>query len=473
MRKNRSRNPIDENMFKKILIANRGEIAVRIIRACKDMGIKAVAIFSTADAEALHVKYADEAYCIGPPPSTESYLKYLNIIAVADFANVDAIHPGAGFLAEDAQFAEICEAHQIQFIGPSITNLETMGDKARARETVAKAGLKLVPGSRGERRKKDKRGTIDTAEEAAQLAEKIGYPVGIKAVAGGGGRGIRIAHNRPSLLNLFHTAKAESEAAFGNGEVYIEKWIEEARHIEVQILADTHGNVVHLGERECSIQRKQQKLLEEAPAASIPPKLRADLCKAAAKAAKSIGYTNAGTIEFVVDRDGNFYFLEMNTRIQVEHTITESITGIDLIKEQIRLAMEDELGYSQSDIKLEGHAIECRINAEDPENQFMPSPGLVTAYQPPGGIGIRVDGYIYTGYTVPPHYDSLIAKLIAIGGDREEAIARLKRALSEFEIGGIKTTIPLHQNILNDERFLNRTIFTNFLETSTHVGKIS
>ncbi len=450
-------------MFKKILIANRGEIAVRIIRACKDMGIKAVAIFSTADAEALHVKYADEAYCIGPPPSTESYLKYLNIIAVADFANVDAIHPGAGFLAEDAQFAEICEAHQIQFIGPSITNLATMGDKARARETVAKAGLRLVPGSRG--RKKDKRGTIDSAEDAAQLAENIGYPVGIKAVAGGGGRGIRIAHNRPSLFNLFHTAKAESEAAFGNGEVYIEKWIEEARHIEVQILADTHGNVVHLGERECSIQRKQQKLLEEAPAASIPTKLRADLCRAAAKTAKAIGYTNAGTIEFVVDTDANFYFLEMNTRIQVEHTITESITGIDLIKEQIRVALGEELGYSQSDIKLQGHAIECRINAEDPENLFMPSPGLITAYQPPGGIGIRVDGYIYTGYTVPPHYDSLIAKLIAIGSDREEAIARLKRALSEFEIGGIKTTIPLHQNILNDERFLNRTIFTNFLET--------
>lgn len=452
-------------MFKKILIANRGEIAVRIIRACKDMGIKAVAIFSTADAEALHVKYADEAYCIGPPPSTESYLKYLNIIAVADFANVDAIHPGAGFLAEDAQFAEICQAHQIQFIGPSIADLATMGDKARARETVARAGLKLVPGSRGTKREKDKRGTIDTAEEAAQLAEKLGYPVGIKAVAGGGGRGIRIAHNRPSLLNLFHTAKAESEAAFGNSEVYIEKWIEEARHIEVQILADTHGNVVHLGERECSIQRKQQKLLEEAPAASISPKLRADITKAAAKAAKSIGYTNAGTIEFVVDTDENFYFLEMNTRIQVEHTLTESITGIDLIKEQIRLATGEELGYSQSDINIRGHAIECRINAEDPENQFMPSPGRITAYHPPGSIGIRVDGYIYTGYTVPPHYDSLIAKLIASGSNREEAIVRCRRALSEFQIDGIKTTIPLHQNILNDERFLNRTIFTNFLET--------
>ena len=453
-------------MFQKILIANRGEIAIRIIRACKDMGIKTVAVFSTADKDALHVEYADESYCIGPPPSTESYLKYANITAVADFANVDAIHPGAGFLAEDAQFAEICEAHQIKFIGPSIDDINTMGDKIQALEAVAKAGLKLVPGSQDRKRnKKDKNATVETAEEAAELAEKIGYPVGIKASAGGGGRGIRIALNRPSLFNLFHIAKAESEAAFGNSDVYIEKWIEEARHIEVQILGDTHGNVVHLGERECSIQRKQQKLLEEAPSASIPVKLRNEICKAAVKAAKSIGYSNAGTIEFIVDKNGNFYFLEMNTRIQVEHTITESITGIDLIKEQIRLAMGEELGYNQSDIRIKGHAIECRINAEDPANQFMPSPGLVTDYQPPGGIGIRVDGYIYTGYTVPPHYDSLVAKLIAIGRDRDEAIARLKRALSEFKIDGIKTTIPLHQRILNDDRFLNRNIFTNFLKT--------
>ena len=451
-------------MIKKILIANRGEIAVRIIRACKDMGIKTVAIFSTADEEALHVKYADDAYCIGPPPSTESYLKYANIVAVADFANVNAIHPGAGFLAEDAQFAEICEAHEIKFIGPTVTNIATMGDKVKARETVAKAGLKLVPGSRSGRRRSSKKGTVDTTEEAVQLAEKIGYPVGIKAVAGGGGRGIRIAENRPSLLSLFHTAKAEGEAAFGNGDVYIEKWIEEARHIEVQILGDTHGNVVHLGDRECSIQRKQQKLLEEAPAASISSKLRSEICKAAAKAAKAIGYVNAGTVEFVVDKDDNYYFLEMNTRIQVEHTITECITGIDLVKEQIRLAMGEQLGYSQSDIQLQGHAIECRINAEDPANNFMPSPGLVTAYHPPGGIGVRVDGYIYTGYTVPPHYDSLVAKLIASGRDREEAIARLQRALSEFQIEGIKTTIPLYKDILHDERFLNGSIFTNFLE---------
>lgn len=452
-------------MFQKILIANRGEIAIRVIRACKDMDIKTVAVYSTADKDALHVEFADEAYCIGPPPSAESYLKYANITAVADFANVDAIHPGAGFLAEDAQFAEICEAHQIKFIGPSIEDLITMGDKVRALETVAKAGLKLVPGSQNRKRKKDKKATVETPEEAAELAEKIGYPVGIKASAGGGGRGIRIAYNRPSLFNLFHTAKAESEAAFGNSDVYIEKWIEDARHIEVQVLGDSHGNVVHFGERECSIQRKQQKLLEEAPAASISDKVRNEICKAAVKAAKSIGYTNAGTIEFVVDKNENFYFLEMNTRIQVEHTITESITGVDLIKEQIRLAMGEELGYNQSDIHIKGHAIECRINAEDPANQFMPSPGLVTDYQPPGGIGVRVDGYIYNGYTVPPHYDSLVAKLIAIGSNRNEAISRMKRALSEFKIEGIKTTIPLHQNILNDERFLNRNIFTNFLKT--------
>ncbi len=452
-------------MFQKILIANRGEIAIRVIRACKDMDIKTVAVYSTADKEALHVKYADEAYCIGPPPSAESYLKYPNITAVAEFANVDAIHPGAGFLAEDAQFAEICEAHQIKFIGPSIKDLITMGDKVSALETVAKAGLKLVPGSQSKKRKKDKKATVDTPEEAAELAEKIGYPVGIKASAGGGGRGIRIAYNRPSLFNLFHTAKAESQAAFGNGDVYIEKWIEDARHIEVQVLGDSHGNVVHFGERECSIQRKQQKLLEEAPAASISTKVRNEICKAAVKAAKSIGYRNAGTIEFVVDKNENYYFLEMNTRIQVEHTITESITGVDLIKEQIRLAMDEELGYNQSNIHITGHAIECRINAEDPANQFMPSPGLVTDYQTPGGIGIRVDGYVYNGYTVPPHYDSLVAKLIAIGSNRNEAISRMKRALSEFKIEGIKTTIPLHQDILNDERFLNCNIFTNFLKS--------
>jgi acetyl-CoA carboxylase, biotin carboxylase subunit len=455
-------------MFNKILIANRGEIAVRIIRACRDMGIKTVAVHSTADASALHVKLADEKYCIGPPPSAESYLKHANIITVAEITNADAIHPGVGFLAEDAQFAEICEAHRITFIGPSIDNLMRMGDKAEARETMSKSGLKLLPGSRSSRsgiRRRREKGVVDTAEEAVELAEKIGYPIGIKAVAGGGGRGIRIAHNSMSLLSLFHTVKTEAESAFGNGEVYVEKWIENARHIEVQILADTHGNVIHLGERECSIQRKQQKLVEEAPSPSLSAKTRGELCKAAVRAAKSIDFSNAGTIEFIVDPEYNYYFLEMNTRIQVEHTVTEQSTGIDLVKEQIRVAMGEELGYTQSDVMINGHAIECRINAEDADNKFTPSPGKIDAYLPPGGIGIRVDSHLYTGYVVPPYYDSLVAKLIAHGRNREEAIARMKRALDEFIITGIKTTIPLCQKIMNDERFLNGVVYTNFLGT--------
>ena len=457
-------------MFKKILIANRGEIAVRIIRACRDMGIKTVAVHSVADRNGLHVKLADEAACIGPPPPAESYLKHANIITVAELTNADAIHPGAGFLSEDAEFAEICAAHKITFIGPSVENLRTMGDKAEARETMAKAGLRLVPGSRSSRhglRRSLKKGVVDTAEEAVELAEKIGYPVGVKAVAGGGGRGIRIAHNSMSLLNLFHTAKTEAKASFGNAEVYIEKWIENARHIEVQILADNYGNVIHLGERACSIQRKRQKLLEEAPAPSLNPKIRGEIGRAAVKAARSIGFSNAGTIEFVVDSEDSFYFLEMNTRIQVEHPVTEMITGIDLVKDQIRLAVGEELRYNQADIKMNGHAIECRINAEDPDNDFRPSPGLVEAYMPPGGIGIRVDGYIYPGYVKSPYYDSLVAKLIVHGGDREEAIARTKRALGEFNIEGIKTTLPLHAKILYDERFLNGNVYTNFLDSNS------
>ena len=456
-------------MFEKILVANRGEIAVRIIRACRDMGIKTVAVCSTADEDSLHVKYADEKFCIGPPPAAKSYLKYANIISVAELTNADAIHPGAGFLAENAQFAEICEKHKITFIGPSVENLRTMGDKSEARERMAKAGLKLVPGSRSSRhglRRSLKKGIVESAEEAVELAEKIGYPVGVKAVAGGGGRGIRIAHNSISLLNLFHTAKTEAETSFGNAAVYIEKWIENARHIEVQILADNHENIIQLGERECSIQRKHQKLLEEAPAPSLNPKVRSDIGKAAVKAAKSIGFSNAGTIEFVVDPEDNFYFLEMNTRIQVEHTVTEMVTGIDLVKEQIRLAMGEELGYNQSDIEINGHAIECRINAEDPDNGFTPSPGKVEAYVAPGGIGIRVDGYIYPGYVMSPYYDSLVAKLITHGRDREEAIARMKRALGEFIIEGIKTTVPLHAKIMNDERFLNGQIYTDFLDSN-------
>ena len=457
-------------MFNKILIANRGEIAVRIIRTCRDMGIKTVAVYSTADQDALHVKYADEKYCIGPPSPTESYLKHLSLITAAELTNADAIHPGVGFLAEDALFAEICKEHKITFIGPSIDNLTEMGDKAEARETMAKAGLELVPGSRrhkgGILKKNPKKGVIESEEEALELAEKLGYPVGIKAVSGGGGRGIRIAYNDMALRNLFYTVKSEAEAAFGNAEVYLEKWIENARHIEVQVLADNHGNVIHLGERECSIQRKQQKLVEEAPSPSLSPKIRSEISRAAIRAVRSIGFSNAGTIEFLVDPEDNFYFLEMNTRIQVEHTVTEMITGIDLIKEQIRLAMGEELGYDQSDVDamMNGHAIECRINAEDPDNNFTPSPGKIDGYLPPGGIGIRVDSHLYDGYVVPPFYDSLVAKLIAHGRDRTEAIARMKRALDEFTIGGIKTTIPLCKRIMNDERFLNGLVYTNFLE---------
>jgi acetyl-CoA carboxylase biotin carboxylase subunit len=453
-------------MFRKVLIANRGEIAVRIIRACREMGIKTVAVCSTADQDALHVQYADEKYCIGGPPAAESYLKPANIIAVAEIAGADAIHPGVGFLAEDALFAEICKQHKITFIGPSIDNLEKMGDKAEAREMMAKAGLKLVPGSRSNRRRRRRsvKGVIDNPEEAVELADKIGYPIGIKASAGGGGRGIRIAYNNMSLLNLFHTVKSEAEAAFGNGDVYIEKWIEDARHIEVQILADNHGNLVHLGERECSIQRKQQKLVEETPSPSLSSKIRNELGKLAVKAANSIEFSNAGTIEFVVDSEDNFYFLEMNTRIQVEHTVTEMITGIDLIKEQIRLATGEELGYDQNDIQMNGHAIECRINAEDTDNDFAPSPGRIEVYSPPGGIGIRVDSHIYSGYVVPHYYDSLIAKVIAHGRNRGEAIARMNRALDELRIEGIKTTIPLCRKVINDERFISGVVNTSFLE---------
>ena len=456
-------------MFKKILIANRGEIAVRIIRACRDMGIQTAVVFSTADRDSLHVKFADQSFCIGPPPPADSYLKYSNIITIAELTNADAIHPGAGFLAENREFAEICEAHRITFIGPTIKNLEAMGDKAEARQTMGNIGLKLLQGSQVSHRhfrRSGKKGVIETAEEAVELAEKIGYPVGVKAVAGGGGRGIRIANNSMSLMTHFHTAKAEAESAFGNSEVYVEKWIENARHIEIQILADNHGHVIHLGERECSLQRKRQKLLEETPSPSISAKLRGEIFKAAVRAAEKIGFRNAGTIEFIVDTDDNFYFLEMNTRIQVEHTITEMTTGIDLIKEQIRLAAGEELGYDQSDVSMNGHAIECRINAEDPEKDFAPSPGKIEAYLPPGGIGVRVDGFIYPGYVVPPDYDSLVAKLIVHGRDRSEAIGRMKRALDEFVFEGIKTTIPFHQKIMGDSRFLKGQVFTNFLESS-------
>lgn len=449
-------------MFNKVLIANRGEIALRIIRACKELGIKTVAVYSTADRNSLHVTYADESICIGPPETTKSYIKDSNIISAAEMTDADAIHPGVGFLAENAQFAEECEGSWITFIGPSVENIALMGDKIRARDAMAKAGLKLIPGSRRRRRKS---GVVETEEDAKQIAHDVGYPVMVKAVAGGGGRGIRIAHNDISLLNVFQTAKAEAKAAFGNPDVYIEKMIQNARHIEVQILADKYGNVVHLGERECSIQRKQQKLLEEAPSAAISNELREDICRDAVKAAKAIKYSNVGTIEFLVDDEENYYFLEMNTRVQVEHPVTEMVTGIDILKEQIRLATGDKLNMEQKSITCSGHAIECRINAEDAENGFAPSPGMINIYHPPGGPGIRIDTHIYNKYIVPPYYDSLVAKLITHGRNRNEAIARMRRALDEFVIEGIRTTIPFHKRVLEDERFLNCQAYTNFLDS--------
>ena len=451
--------------FDKILVANRGEIALRVIRACKELEIKTVAIFSTADRDSLHVKYADEAYCIGPHPPSDSYLNTHRIMTVAEMTDADAVHPGAGFLAESPELAEVCEECQISFIGPTVDNLMTMGNKARARHEMAKAKLNLIPGSQQRKRSRKRDGIVENEEQAVELAEKIGYPVVVKAVSGGGGRGIRIAHDDASLVSVFRTAQSEAETAFGSPELYLEKLIENARHIEFQILADKHGNVIHLGERECSIQRRNQKLIEEALSPSISPELRSSMGRDAVKAAKSVNYTNAGTIEFLVDQDYNYYFLEMNTRIQIEHTITEAVTGIDLIKEQIRIAAGEELNIDQKDVSFSGHAIECRINAEDPDTGFSPHAGKITAYHPPGGPGIRIDGYVYVDYEVPPYYDSLLVKLIAHGRNRNEAIMRMKRALDEFVIEGIKTTIPFHRKVMDDERFLNGNVYTNYLSS--------
>lgn len=450
-------------MFNKVLIANRGEIAVRIIRACKELGIKTVAVYSTADRDSLHVRYADEAVCIGPPPPSESYLNIPNIIAAAEITDADAIHPGYGFLAENPSFAEVCEECKITFIGPTSRNIALMGDKVRAKEAMAKAGLKLLPGSRSGFRRR--RMVVRDEEEAVRIARQIGYPVAVKAVAGGGGRGIRIAHNDVTLVNVFRTAQAEAQAAFGNPNLYIEKWIENARHIEFQVLADKHGNIVVLGERECSIQRKHQKLLEEAPSPALAPKKRERMVEAIIKAMRSIKYVNAGTLEFLMDEDGELYFIEMNTRIQVEHPVTEMVAGVDIVKEQILIAAGERLDLRQEDVELRGHAIECRINAEDPYSNFSPSPGRITLFHPPGGPGIRLDTHIYTGYEIPPYYDSLVAKLIAHGRDRSESIARMRRALDEMRIEGIKTTVPLHKKILEDERFLQGRTFTNFLDS--------
>jgi len=442
-------------MIQKILIANRGEIALRIIRACRELGIKTLAIYSEADVQSLHVQLADEAICIGSAKSGDSYLRADRIISAAEIADVDAIHPGYGFLSENSKFAEQCESCKIRFIGPKSQTIKIMGDKSVARQTVAKAGVPTVPGSDG---------PVDSESEAIKVARKIGYPIIIKAVAGGGGRGMRIAHNDVSFAKEYHVAGAEAEKAFNNGSVYIEKYIQNPRHIEFQILADAYGNVVHLGERDCSVQRRHQKLIEESPSPFLTSDLRKKMGKAAVRAAAAAEYENAGTIEFIVDSKGEFFFIEMNTRIQVEHPVTEEVTGIDLIKEQIRIASGEKLNLDQKDIEFRGHAIECRINAEDPARGFTPSPGTIGLYYAPGGHGVRVDSHVYSGYTIPPYYDSLIGKLITHGDNRKMALERMYRALSEYLIRGIKTTIPLHKAILSDPVFIAGKATTAYLE---------
>ncbi|MFM8294411.1 MAG: acetyl-CoA carboxylase biotin carboxylase subunit [Microcystaceae cyanobacterium] len=441
--------------FSKILIANRGEIALRILHSCEELGIATVAVHSTIDRPSLHVQLADESVCIGPPPSGKSYLNIPNIIAAALTRNATAIHPGYGFLAENARFAEICADHQITFIGPSPEAIRAMGDKSTAKKTMQKAGVPTVPGSPG---------LIESEQEALRLAAEIGYPVIIKATAGGGGRGMRLVRQESDFSRLFQAAQGEAEAAFGNPGVYLEKFIERPRHIEFQILADSYVNVVHLGERDCSIQRRHQKLLEEAPSPFLTPQLRKKMGDAAIKAAKSIKYQGAGTVEFLVDSSGNFYFMEMNTRIQVEHPVTEMITGLDLVTEQIRIAQGEKLSVNQSQIHLNGHAIECRINAEDANQNFRPHPGKISGYLPPGGPGVRIDSHVYTDYEIPPYYDSLIGKLIVWGPDRSTAIKRMGRALRECAITGIPTTIDFHQRILTTPAFLAGDVYTNFIE---------
>ncbi len=443
-------------MFSKVLIANRGEVAVRIIRACRELGIRSVAVFSKADRDSLHVRLADEAICIGEAPASESYLNIPAIISAAEIADVEAIHPGYGFLAENAHFAEICESCQIKFIGPKPESIRLAGDKNLARQEMRKVGVPIIPGSKG---------TIRDQEEALRTAKKLGYPVMCKAVAGGGGKGIKVAHNDGRLISAFLTAQAEAEAAFGNREVYIEKAIKEPRHIEVQILADGRGNIVHLGERDCSVQRNHQKLIEESPAPGFNGKLRRKIGEAAIKAAKTFQYENAGTIEFLVDEDENFYFMEMNTRLQVEHPVTEMVTGRDIVKEMILIAAGEKLSFVQEDVHIQGHAMECRINAEDPDHGFMPSPGKVDTWIVPGGPHVRVDSHVYTGYVIPPYYDSMIAKFIAHGKNRQETIAIMLRALKETYIGPIKTTVSLHEKILNRPRFRQGAVSTKFIDT--------
>jgi acetyl-CoA carboxylase biotin carboxylase subunit len=441
-------------MFKKILIANRGEIATRIIWACKELGIRTVAVHSECDRDSLHVRFADEAICIGPPPSNMSYLNIPMIISAAEITNVDAIHPGYGFLAENAYFAEVCERCNIKFIGPSPEAIRLMGDKAQARAAMKAAGVPITPGFDG---------IIEDDDEAVGIAEEIGYPAIIKASAGGGGRGMRIVRDRKELLAALPAARHEAEVAFNNPSVYVEKYIETARHIEIQVLGDSYGNVVHLGERECSIQRRHQKLIEESPSPALTPEVRERMGEAAVRACLEIGYTSAGTMEFLLDENKNFYFMEMNTRIQVEHPVTEMVTNTDLVREQILIAAGEELEFQQEDIIFSGHAIECRINAESPKT-FTPSPGLITAFNTPGGPGVRVDTAAYPGWFVPPHYDSLVAKLVVHHRTREMAIARMQRALEAMIVEGIETTVPLHQEILDDEEFIAGNLSTRFME---------
>ncbi len=441
-------------MFHKVLIANRGEIAVRIIRACKELGIKTVAVYSQADIHSLHVKLADESVCIGPAPSALSYLNINAIISAAELTDSEAIHPGYGFLSENAKFAEVCEKCGITFIGPTAESMRIMGDKISARQAVIKQGVPILPGT--------KEG-VHSVEEAVKVAKEIGFPVIIKATAGGGGRGMKIVHSQATLPNAFATARAEAQSGFGNPEVYIERYCEKPRHVEIQILGDKHGNVIHLGERDCSIQRRHQKLIEEAPSTVVTPEIRKAMGDAAVRAAAAVGYNSAGTVEFLVDKQNNFYFMEMNTRVQVEHPVTEMVTGVDIVREQIRSAAGIPLRYKQEDIQIRGHAIECRINAEDPF-KFTPCPGKITAYHPPGGLGVRVDSFVYDQYSVVPNYDSLIGKLIVHADTREEAIKRMARALDEFRIEGIKTTIFFHKRIMAHKDFIDGDIDTSFLE---------
>jgi acetyl-CoA carboxylase, biotin carboxylase subunit len=440
-------------MFKKVLIANRGEIALRIIRTCREMGIKTVAVYSTADKDSLHVKFADEAVCIGKPASVDSYLNIPHIMAAAEITNADSIHPGYGFLAENARFAEICNEHNIKFIGPTADQIRGMGDKMTAKETMIRAGVPVIPGGEG---------LLQSLDEAITLAREVGYPIILKATAGGGGKGMRVVWEQSEMERAYNAAKTEAAASFKNDGIYMEKFVEEPRHIEIQIAGDRYGTVCHLSERDCSIQRRHQKLVEESPSPFMTPELRQRMGEAARKAASSIGYESVGTIEFLVDKHRNFYFMEMNTRIQVEHCVTEEVTNFDLIKEQIKIAAGESI--SGMDYEPQGHAIECRINAEDPYNDFRPSPGKITVLHQPGGHGIRVDSHVYTGYVIPPYYDSMIGKIIAVARTREEAINTMSRALSEYVVEGVKTTIPFHQQLMRNDIFRSGNFNTKFLE---------